>query len=312
MSTEVEGDLPIVDAHQHFWDLGRNYYPWLCDAEPIPFRYGDYSAIRRNYLPPDYRAAVGRHRVVATVHVEAEWDRASPVAETGWLENIRAEHGLPTVLVGHAALDQADAADVLAAQARSPLTRGIRHKPHASASAAEARRGAPGSMDDRRWRDGYALLERHGLSFDLQTPWWHMSAAAELARDFPRTRIVINHTGLPADRSAEGVAAWRRAMAVVAEEPNVTLKISGLGRPGLPWTAEANGPIIRDALAIFGIDRCLFASNFPVDSLVATFDGIVTGMKAAVADRSRADRRKFFRDNAVRIYRIEDVAAAAG
>jgi predicted TIM-barrel fold metal-dependent hydrolase len=159
-------------------------------------------------------------------------------------------------------------------------------------------------MDDPRWRDGYALLGKHDLSFDLQTPWWHLDAAAELAHDFPATQIAINHTGLPADRSSEGLAGWRRAMALTAEQPNVAVKISGLGRAGLPWTVEANGPIIRDAIAIFGIDRCLFGSNFPVDSLVATFDAIVSGMRAALADCSAVDRHKVFYANATRIYRL--------
>jgi predicted TIM-barrel fold metal-dependent hydrolase len=307
MNVETEDDLPIVDAHQHFWDLERNYYPWLCDPEPIPFRYGNYSPLKRNYLPPDYLADAGRHRVVKTVHVEAEWDRASPTAETRWLESVHASYSLPTAVVGHAALDGPDIAEVLAAQAQSPLMRGIRHKPQAALSPTEALRGRPGSMDDPRWRDGYALLARHGLSFDLQTPWWHFDAAAELARDFPATQIVVNHTGLPADRSPEGFAAWRRAMATAADQENVAVKISGLGRPGLPWTVEANGPIIRDTIAIFGIDRCLFGSNFPVDSLVATFDAIVSGMKTAVSDRSPPERHRLFYENAARIYRLAGV-----
>jgi predicted TIM-barrel fold metal-dependent hydrolase len=302
--TAPENEAPIVDAHQHFWDLERNYYPWLCDAEPIPFRYGDYSALKRNYLPPDYRADVGRHQVVKTVHVEAEWDRASPVAETRWLESVHAASGLPTAIIAHAPLDDPKAAEILAGQARSPLVRGIRHKPSSAPSPAEAKRGAPGSMDDPLWRNGYALLSRHGLSFDLQTPWWHLEAAADLARDFPATQIVINHTGLPADRSPEGLAGWRRAMALAADRPNVAVKISGLGRAGLPWTVEANGPIIRDTIAIFGIDRCLFGSNFPVDSLVATFDAIVAGTRASVAHRSAVDRSKLLHDNATRIYRL--------
>jgi predicted TIM-barrel fold metal-dependent hydrolase len=302
----AEDEFPIVDAHQHFWDLSSNYYPWLCDPDPIPFRYGDYSALKRDFLPPDYRRAARRHRVVKTVHIEAEWDRSSPVAETRWLEGLHETSGLPTAIVGHAALDRPDAADILAAQARSALMRGIRHKPLAAPSPGEAKRGEPGSMDDPAWRDGYGLLGPHGLSFDLQTPWWHFEAAADLARDFPATQIVINHTGLPADRSPEGLAAWRRAMAIVAGEPNVAVKISGLGRPGLPWTVEANGPIIRDALAIFGIDRCLFGSNFPVDSLVATFDAVVCGMSAAVADRTPEDKHKFFYENTTRIYRVEN------
>ncbi len=297
-------DLPIVDAHQHFWDLDRNYHPWLCDAEPIPFRYGDYTALRRNYLPPDYRADTTRHRIVGTVHVEAEWERAAPVAETRWLETIAARHGFPSGIVAYAALNSERAADMIAQQAESPLTRGIRHKPHAEASPSEARRGHAGSMDDPRWRRGYEALGRHGLSFDLQTPWWHMDAAAELATDFPETPIIINHTGLPADRSAEGLAAWRRALEQVAAAPNVAIKISGLGQSGLPWTESTNVPVIRDSITIFGAERCMFASNYPVDSLVASYGTILRGFLAAIADRPPAEQRKLLHDNAERIYRL--------
>jgi predicted TIM-barrel fold metal-dependent hydrolase len=299
-----EQTIPIVDAHQHFWDVGRNYYPWLCDPKPTPFRYGDYAALKRDYLPGDYRRDSAGFGVDKTVHMEAEWDRADPVGETRWIATVAREHGLPSACIGHAELHLPDIAGVLAGHAQSPLMRGIRHKPAAVASPREAKRGMARSMDDPAWRNGYALLERFGLSYDLQTPWWHLDAAADLAVDFPRTQIIINHTGLPADRSAEGLAGWRRALEQVAARPNVAIKISGLGRAGLPWTVAANGPIIRDTIAIFGVERCLFASNFPVDSLAGTFADIYNGFFAAVADRPQADQRKLFHDNAVRLYRL--------
>lgn len=302
--TGHDDDFPIVDAHHHFWDLDRNYHPWLCDPEPIPFRYGDYASLRRNYLPEDYRRDWGHHRIVKSVHMEAEWDRPDPAAETRWLETINARHGLPNACVGHAEPDRADIAELLAAHAKSPLVRGIRHKPAAVSSPADARRGQKGSMDDPAWRRGYALLERHGFSYDLQTPWWHFDAAAALARDFPRTTVIVNHTGLPADRSPEGLAGWRRAMQEVAAQDNVMLKISGLGLRGLPWTLERNGPVIRDAIAIFGADRCMFASNYPVDSLAGSFATIFDGFRQAVAHEPLANQRKLFHDNAVRIYRL--------
>ena len=109
-------------------------------------------------------------------------------------------------------------------------------------------------MDDERWRTGFAALSRHDLHFDLQTPWWHFDAAAELARDFPDTTIILNHTGLPSDRTPDGLAQWRAAMTTLAQQPNVRLKISGLGQPGQAWTVESNGPVIRDALSIFGVE----------------------------------------------------------
>ena len=297
-------DFPIVDAHQHFWDLERNYYPWLSDAQPIAFRYGDYSAIRKSYLPVHYASDARGDRIAMSVHVEAEWDPRDPVGETRWLEELAAAHGLPSACVAQAWLDRDDVDGVLAEQAARPLVRGIRHKPRAAEAPDSARRGESGSMDDPHWRRGFALLERNGLSFDLQTPWWHIDAAAELARDFPKTSIVVNHTGLPADRSADGLAGWRGAMHALAECSNVFVKISGLGQPGGAWTLGANEPIIRDTIAIFGVDRCMFASNYPVDRLCAPFANIFAGFRAAVSERPLAEQRKLFHDNAVRIYRL--------
>ena len=90
----------------------------------------------------------------------------------------------------------------------------------------------------------------------------------------------------------------------MAAQPNVAIKISGLGRAGLPWTVEANGPIIRDTIAIFGVERCMFASNYPVDSLAGPFDTIYRGFMASVANLPLADQCKLLHDNAIRIYRL--------
>ena len=297
-------DLPIIDAHQHFWDLDRNRHPWLQDEPPIAFRYGDYSALKRNYVPRDYRADTRNHRVVKTVYVEAEWDPADPLGETRWVSALAAKHGIPNAIVAQAWLDRADAAEVLAAQAANPLVRAIRHKPRAAAAPHAVVRGAPGSMGDSRWRAGYALLERHALHFELQTPWWHLAEAAELADAYPRTLIVLNHTGLPADRSAAGLAGWREAMRTLAGHPNVAVKISGLGLRGRPWSVEDNAPVVRDTIELFGASRCMFASNFPVDSLVASFETIYSGFKAIIAELPRAERQALLHDNAARIYRL--------
>jgi predicted TIM-barrel fold metal-dependent hydrolase len=288
----MTGRFPIVDAHQHFWDLRRNDYPWLAEPEPPPFRYGDTRPLRRDYLPADYRRDARGHDIVMTVHMEAEFDPARPVEETRWLTTLAAAEGLPSACVAQARLDRDDVAAILAAQAAHPLVRGIRYKP------------APGAMREPRWRAGYALLERHGLSFDLQAPWQDLADAAALATAFPRTPMILDHTGLPADRSEAGLAGWRGALRALAACPNAALKISGLGLPGRAWTLADNGPVIRDAIAIFGAERCMFASNFPVDGLCAAFGTIYDGFRAAVADLPAAQQRALFHDNAVRIYRL--------
>lgn len=291
----------IVDAHQHFWDLTRNYYPWLRDEPMIPFRYGDYSAIRKSYLPPDYRKDADGYDIAGTVYVEAEWDPKNPVAEMQYIDGLRRAERLPTVAVAHARLDEPDAQSILERQSAFSFVRSIRHKPRAN----PAPGGGPGGMADPLWRRGYALLRRFGLRFDLQTPWWHLHEAADLARAYPDTQIILNHTGLPADRSAQGIEGWKRAMAALAQCPNVAVKVSGIGVPGKAWTADANRDIVLTVIELFGAGRSMFASNFPVDSLCGTFGQIFGGFREIVAHLGASDQRKLFRDNAMRIYAME-------
>ena len=298
----MSADFPIADAHQHFWDIGTNYHPWLCDEPPIPFRYGDYRAIRRRYLPDDYFADVGSHSVVKTVYVEAEWNPADPIGESRYVSRLRRETNFPTVMVAQAWLDRDDCAAVLEQQAAFDFVRSVRHKPRANASPNDA---APGGMTDSKWRAGFARLSPLSLRFDLQTPWWHLADAARVARDFPDTSIILNHAGLPSDRSAEALAGWKRALATLAACPNATIKISGLGQPGQAWTVAANRGIILTAIEAFGVERTMFASNFPVDSLCATFDTIFSGFRTIVSDFSASEQRALFHDNAVHIYAME-------
>jgi len=289
----MNAELPIADAHQHFWDPRANYHPWLCDQPPVPFRYGDYSALCRPYLPADYFADAGPLRPVKTVYVETEWNPQDPVGETAWVAQLRQETGWPTVMVAQAWLDRGDIAQVLERQAEYSFVRGIRHKP------------PPGSMRDARWREGYALLARFGLRFDLQAPWTELGDAAELCRAYPETQLVLNHTGLPSDRSVDAIAGWRRALRALAECSNAAVKISGLGHPQERWTVDRNREIVLSAIEIFGTDRAMFASNFPVDGLCGSFAEIYEGFRQITGQLSAQEQRALFHDNASRIYAME-------
>lgn len=296
--------MRIVDAHQHFWDPEANYLPWLADR-PIPFRYGDYAAIRRPYLPDAYRRDAAGFEIEGSVFVETEWDPTDPLGEVAWVAELRQRHGLPSVMVAQAWLDRDDVEEVLAAEAAYDFMRGIRHKPKAVPSPDKVEPGAPGSMGDPAWRRGFALLARHGMSFDLQTPWWHLAEAVDLAEAVPDVPIILNHTGLPADRSEAGLGGWREAMRRLAAVPAAAVKISGLGQRGLPWSADDNRRIVLDTIDLFGAERCMFASNFPVDSLVGSFDAIYSGFLAITEGLPERDRRALFHDNAVRVYRMD-------
>lgn len=295
--------LPIIDAHHHFWQLGSGHHPWLEGDHDIPFRYGDYGAIKRDYLVEDFRRDHGRHNVVKSVHMEAEWDPADPVGETRWLHALHDSTGWPHAVVGQAWFARDDIAAVLAGHAAFPLVRSVRQKPAAAPSPEAFVPGAPGSMADPAFRRGYARLAKYGLHYDLQTPWWHLGEAADLARAFPDTLIVLNHTGLPSDRSPDGIAGWRAGMERFAAEPNTAVKISGIGVPGRRWTPELQRTVVQETLQIFGAGRCMAASNFPVDSLCASYHEIFSGLKTLTAEMAEEDRRAFFHDTALRIYR---------
>lgn len=301
---DTPGAVTLIDAHHHLWDLKRNYYPWLADKPETHFFLGDYSALKRDYLPDDYRRDAQGHNVLKTVHCEAEWDRDDQVGETAWLSEMNRRHGLPTAIVAHAWFHTDNGPEVIERQAACALVRGIRSKPVTSLAPDRMTPGAPGTMQDPRWLKGFALLETHGLSWDLRVPSWHLYEAAEVARAFPRTRIVLNHTGFPWDRSPEGLAAWRKAMQAIAACPNVHLKVSEFGLKDQPWDYESNRRIVRDAIAIFGVARCMFATNFPVAGLRIGYDALVRAVQRMLADLPPADQERFFWRNAESFYRL--------
>ena len=275
-----------MDAHLHVWNPQRHYYPWLCDPEPIAFRYGAYQALRRPYLVDDYFADAAGWAVERGVYVEAEWDPNDPVGEMQFISELRKSRSFPTVAVGQAWLDRDDCAAVLDSHAHRGFVRGVRHKPK------------PGMMDDAKWRSGYARLGPLGLHFELQAPWRQMAEAARLARAFPAIRLVVNHAGLPRN---DEVAPWREAMSMLAPCANVAVKISGLGN----LDEARKRTVVLDLIELFGAERTMFASNFPVDRLRGTFDQIFSSFDAITRGLSEDARRALFHDNAVRIYRME-------
>jgi predicted TIM-barrel fold metal-dependent hydrolase len=296
--------VTLIDAHHHLWEIGQNKHPGL-RGERHDFFMGDNSAIRRDYLPDDYRRDAAGHNVLTTVHCEAEWERDDQLGETRWVASMHERHRLPGAIVAHAWFDTPNAEEIIAAQAAYPLVRGIRSKPVTAPAPDRMTPGALGTMQDDKWLRGFALLEKYRLSWDLRVPFWHLDEAASVARAFPRTPIILNHTGFPWDRSEEGLAAWRRGMEVLAREPNVSVKISEFGLKDRAWDYDENRRIVLDAIAIFGVERAVFATNFPVASLRIGYGALVAAMSRMLADFSPADRDRFFWKNAAAFYRLE-------
>lgn len=294
----------FVDAHHHFQDLAHNHYPWLADPDAPPKLEGDLTPIRRDYLPPDYRSDLAPVDLVASVHIQHGWDPADPVGETRWLARLAETEGLPDAIVVFADLAAPDADALLERHAVCPRVRGVRQilnwHPDPRFRVAERR----DLMTDAGWRRGYQRLRAHNLSFDLQIYWPQMDDARRLAADFPDTLVILNHFGMPIDRSPAGVADWRAAMTRLAEAPNVLVKLSGLGLGRPRWTVADTTPLLSTVVEIFGVARCMLGTNLPVDRLFAPPSQIFEAFRALVSGMSVDERDAIYRGNAMRAYRL--------
>ncbi len=284
----------MIDPHHHLWDLTRYRYPWL-EARP------DSS----NYLVEDYRADTRNQDLVKSVHLQAEIEPSQAVAETEWLQGIADAHGIPNGIVAWAPLQEGAAVEaVLDQHARHRNFRGIRQLLNWDPDPARSQSDRPDYLTDDSWRAGYAVLGKYGASYDLQVFPFQMADAARLAGDYPAIPMIVNHTGMPRDRDPAGLEVWRQGMRQLAERPNVSVKISGLGMSEPSWTADSIRPLVLETIDIFGTDRSMFASNFPVDKAFSSFDVLYDAFKSITAGFSDSERRALFHDNAERIYRI--------
>lgn len=295
--------VPFIDAHFHVWDLDRLHYAWLAPPFSNDGPNGDVSAIARTYLPDDYRRDLQRWNLVGAVHVDAGADAGQALAETEWLEALATGDGLPTAIIAHADLTRPDVDERLAAHARHPRVRGIRQIVNWHAN--PGRTYGPIDLTlDPAWERGFARLAAHGLSFDLQCyPAQMPHIAAILARN-PQVPVMVNHMGMPVLTDPDGIEDWREGMRALAALPQVAIKISGMGFVRRDWTVDHVRSLILDTIALFGVDRVMFASDAPTDKLFGTIDRHLDACAAITANFTDTERRALFAWNANRLYRL--------
>ena len=304
VGTEIV-DSPIVDSHLHLWDIGRNHYPWLAPDAPSTNLLGDVSAIRRNFLVSDYLSDAQPFRIAKAVHVQADHDPADPVRETRWLQEIANRCGIPQAIVVPAVLEDPDVSEAMDEHRAYPNVRGVRQSLNWIADPTKQAKTIPDRLSDPAWKEGFRLLRDRGLSFDLQVYPSQMAGAAKLAAEFPDTVIILNHLGMPVDHSDLAMDEWRKGMQILASQENVALKVSGLGMIVRAWTPGELRSAILTAIDLFGVDRSMFGSNYPVENLSGTLSRAIEFVAAVTSDLTSSERRKFFCDNAERYYRMQ-------
>ncbi|CAB3702090.1 hypothetical protein LMG22037_03566 [Paraburkholderia phenoliruptrix] len=297
--------MQVVDSHIHLWDLKTHCYPWL-DNPGVSF-VGDARDLKHDYLLDDLLGEAGGIDVKKLVHVEANHDPADPVEETRWLQSIadRAEsRGMPNAIVAAVDLSAPNAPAWLEAHAAFPNTRGIRQILNVHVNKLFDYVGRH-YMREPQWRENFALLRRHDLSFDLQIYPSQMEEAAALARAHADTLFALNHAGMFVDRdSVAGYRAWRDGLRMLAACKNVYVKISGLAMFDHHWTVESLRPYVLETIDAFGVERAMFASNFPVDRLFGSYADLWHAYAAIIEGASVAEKEALFCRNAERFYRI--------
>lgn len=324
----LEPELTICDAHHHLWERQPNVY-----------------------LLDDLLADLGSgHRIVSTVAVECGYgyrkdgpEALRPAGETEFLESmadrVAADGAIKTrvaaAIVGFADLSLGDAvAAVLEAHGEASPDRfcGIRHSTTWDGSGELRSEAAQGLLADREFRRGVAWLRKLDLCFDAWLYHPQLPELADLARAFPEMTIVLDHIGAPlgvgpyAGKRDEVFRIWQRGITEVATCPNVNIKLGGAGsaRSGHDWHKRAVPPSSAELASIlqpyfewciekFGVDRCMFESNFPVEKAANSYVRVWNAFKIITRKYSPRERAALFHDTAVRVYRIaERVAKPSG
>jgi predicted TIM-barrel fold metal-dependent hydrolase len=294
---------PFIDAHVHLWDLAALRYPWLTPPFAEDGPNGSVERIARDYGVDEYLADSAGWDVAGIVHVDAGAAPDQALAETDWLQGLADERGMPNAIVAFADLGAPDVDQLLMAHAARANVRGIRHivnwhpDPRRTYTPRDVTR-------DPAWAQGFALLGRHGLSYDLQCYPAQMPGLAELLARHPDVPVIVNHAGMGVDTDTAGVAEWRDGMTALAALPHVSVKLSGFGFIHRDWRPAQIRPYFLQAIDLFGVERCMVASDMPTDTLFGGFAKHLDAYDAFTADFSDDERRDLFGRNADRIYRL--------
>ncbi|MBS0334118.1 MAG: amidohydrolase family protein [Proteobacteria bacterium] len=292
--------LRIIDPHIHLWDLSTGLYPHF--EKPSVSFIGDNTLIARSYLLPEFlEEGEGAVVIEGAVHVEAL--PTDVLRELEVLQHVAANAPIPIgVIAGGDLTDPRFGAFLDRCEASSSF-RGVRQVLNRH-PVAQFNYVATDFMADPQFSKGLNELGRRGGVFDLQIYPHQMDVAARQAAEAGGTGIVLNHAGMWVDRNGAGWRQYKQGLRTLAAEPNVTVKIGGLGMFDLHWTTESIRPLVLEALEAFGPDRSMFASNFPVDKLFSSYAAVWKAFDAITADLPEGDRAKLFRDNARRVYRL--------
>ena len=278
--------LKIIDTHQHLWDTSNLEYPWL----------EGFDLLGKRYTAEDYREAIGDLNVLKSVHVEGDPAETDVVKEVEWLTQISEEDGMIGAIAAAAPLEKPNAEAILEQLTGFGLVAGVRrmawHHPD------------PQFYASPELINGVKLLKKFDLSFELCANHAQLPAAIELVKATPDVRHALNHCGGP-DIKGGQFEPWATHVRELAAFENVHCKVSGIVTTASEnWTREELKPYIQHLVEVFGYDRVMFGSDWPVCTLAATYQEWVAALSWAVEDASDAEKNRLFYENASEFYSV--------
>jgi len=292
-------DEPFVDTHIHFFDKSYDGLRWAWLEPGFSFRKWSFDEAidSPRYTPPEFREEADGTALAGAVHVHCADPLPQPADETAWIDTLADATGWPQAQVGRCDLDAPDAAATIVAESASPLFRGIRDPfaakrldADAAAPAMDALAAIGASLEVRRHHDDFAVVD-------------------ELASRWPAVTILLSHGCFPLERTPDDYAEWSAAMRWLSRRPNVACKISTVVGASQPEPKiELVRPWVLACIDAFGADRCMFASNFPIDRPYVSYGQLVDLYRESVADLSEGERQAVLAGTAARLYDFELVA----
>ncbi|MFN7320361.1 MAG: amidohydrolase family protein [Methylobacterium sp.] len=291
----------MIDAHFHIWRQAD--LPWLMGPMQ-PRIFGPYEPIRRDYEIEEYLADAAGSGITGAVYVQANWAPVRALDEVRFVAESAKRAEFPVGIVAHADLLAEDIRPALDALAKEPSMRGVRMQLHWHENPLYRFASGPDLARDPVLQRNVARLGDYGWSFDLQVFAGQMAGAAELAAACPKVTFVLQHAGMLEDLSEAGIAEWRSGMKLLARQPNVVSKLSGLGT-----FLRRNDPahiafILAETVAMFGASRCLFGSNFPIEKLWTSHADLIAAHRAAAASLPEAEQAQIFAGTARQTYKL--------
>lgn len=291
----------MIDAHHHIWlqkDLA-----WL-QGEEQPRIFGSYRSIMRDYTIEEYQADLAGTGIRQSVYVQANWPVDRFEEEVAWVQSVADDSGWPHAIVGYADFTVADVRPQLDRLAAYPLMRGLRQQFHWHETPLYRFAQRADLATDPVVQANVRHLAGYGWAFDLQVFAGQMAGAAELARACPDVTFVLQHAGMLEDTSADGWAAWRAGMKHLAACPNVVSKLSAFGtfihRNDPAFIAD----MVAETVGIFGAERCLFGSNFPIEKIWTSYAELFAAFRKAASELSADQQAAIFEGTARRVYRL--------